>query len=81
MRSMQANRVRNLRERRGITQRQLAAEMSVHESTISRWEAGISPIPDAMKVRLAQFFGCPVAWLMGWDTPADDNRNGQRESA
>ena len=36
-----AERVRTLRERLGLTQRQLAEELGVRQQTVSEWETGI----------------------------------------
>jgi DNA-binding transcriptional regulator YiaG len=36
-----AERVRTLRERLGLTQRQLADELGVRQQTVSEWETGI----------------------------------------
>lgn len=54
--------------------------MEVHESTISRWEAGMVTMPDPDKARLAEFFGVSVPELMGWDRPTNGD-NGERKSA
>lgn len=67
------NRLRALRAARGINQDALAAELGVHESTVSRWESGESGIPDARKQQLAEFFNVSVSYLMGWDEPNGDN--------
>lgn len=73
------NRIRQLRTARGLSLAGLAAEMFVHESTVSRWESGESGIPDHRKQQLAEFFEVSVLELMGWDSP-DDN-GGQRQAA
>lgn len=53
--------------------------MGVHESTISRWEAGAVTMPDPVKAELAEFFAVSVPELMGWDRPNGDN--GERKAA
>lgn len=73
------NRIRALRTERGLSLAQLAAEIGVHESTISRWESGESGVPDHRKVQLADFFDVPVPYLMGWDGP--DGSGGVRRAA
>jgi transcriptional regulator with XRE-family HTH domain len=77
------NRIAELRREQGLSQKQLGAEINVHESTISRWEAGLTTIPDPTKQQIAEFFSVNVAFLMGWDRPNDnDNDNdGQRVAA
>lgn len=55
--------------------------MSVHESTISRWEAGAVTMPDPVKAELAEFFGVSVPELMGWNSPDNGNGDGERVAA
>lgn len=74
MRSMQGtptrdrppNRIREVREARGLRQAHLAAFLDVDQSTIARWERNDSAIPDPAKLRLAEFLGVAPAYLMGW---------------
>ena len=73
------NRIRELRTSRGLSLAVLAAELGVHESTVSRWESGESGVPDRQKVRLADFFDVSVPYLMGWDAP--NGGNGERAAA
>ncbi len=34
--------IRTLREKKGLTQRQLAERLSVSDKTVSKWETGVS---------------------------------------
>jgi transcriptional regulator with XRE-family HTH domain len=57
------------RDSRGITQAELAAELSVTQSTVARWEAGSMPARD-MLARIAEITGgqvMPNDWI---DIPA-----------
>ncbi len=72
---MLENRIRELRNEAGISQKELAARLAVHASTLSRWEAGTQAIPDSQKQHLAEIFGVSVAFLMGWDR-GNGNGNG-----
>ena len=63
------NKIRELRETAGITIDQLGDQLGVTGRTIYRWEAGAVQIPDEQKIALANLFGVPVTYLMGWDQP------------
>ena len=56
--------LRQLRQKAGLTQEQLAVKMYVDRSTIARWEKGYR-IPDLIQLqRLAACLGVPVAELI-----------------
>ena len=61
------NRLREHREARGLTRRQLANRLDVTESTIERWETSKSRIPDERKLELAKLLDVTPSELMGWD--------------
>lgn len=61
------NRLRELREERGLRPYELCIHVQASEATISRWERGLTPIPDEAKAALAALFGVSRAYLMGWD--------------
>jgi transcriptional regulator with XRE-family HTH domain len=61
------NRLRELREARGLKLYDISAAVRADPGTISRWERGLSDIPDETKLELAKFFGVTRAHLMGWD--------------
>jgi ribosome-binding protein aMBF1 (putative translation factor) len=67
------NRLRELREGRGLKPYDLAAQLRVDQTTVSRWERG-GPIPDHRKIQLADFFGCSIAEVMGWERPKRRSR-------
>lgn len=59
------NKIRQLREQRGMQQKELALELSVSQPTVSDWEAG-RKIPSAKStMKLAKFFSVSVEYLMG----------------
>lgn len=64
-----ANRVRELREAKGLIRSEVAAAVKVDQSTVWRWEQG-NPIPDAQKVALAALFEVSPAYLMRWTEEA-----------
>lgn len=60
------NRVRELREARGLTQLQLAEAMSVSRKTVNTIENGIFQPSALVALKMARAFGCRVEdvfWL------------------
>lgn len=58
------NRIRILREERGISQQRLAAELNVTQAMISKYELDISE-PDINTIRcIAKFFGVSSDYLL-----------------
>ena len=61
-------RIRQLREKAGLTQTDLAKQMGVDASTVCHWERG-SIQPDLNKVcKLADLFHVTVDYLLGRET-------------
>ncbi len=57
--------IRELRKEKGITQTELAKEISTTQDTISLWELGKS-YPDVINVvKLCKFFGVTSDYLLG----------------
>ena len=70
-----AENLKKLREKRGLSQKQLGAKMYVSHSTIARWENG-NRLPDAMMIlRLARFFGVDTNTLLQLVAQSDENPN------
>ena len=64
-------RVRELREAKGIQQKELAIDLGVSQPTISDWESG-RKVPSAKStMKLADYFGVSVDFLLGRE---DDSR-------
>lgn len=59
------NNIKSERYRIGMTQEQLAEELSVSDSTIRGWEQGIRSIPSTYAVEMSDLFGCSVDYLFG----------------
>ena len=71
-----ADTVRNLRERRGLTQRMLAERLGVTDKAVSKWETGRG-LPDVALVEpLARELGVSVAELFTGDVRENANRAG-----
>jgi transcriptional regulator with XRE-family HTH domain len=61
------NRLRELREQRKLTRRELSIRLGVTESTIERWEMSKTRIPDERKLDIAKVLDVTPSELMGWD--------------
>lgn len=59
------SRIKRARENTGFTQREVAKETQIHQSSIARYESGTLQ-PDLEKLGiLADFYGVSVDWLLG----------------
>lgn len=73
--NMFAENLRYLREKKGLSQKQLGAKMCVSHSTIARWENG-TRLPDAaMILRLSKFLGTDANMLMQLAAQSDETPN------
>ncbi len=71
-------RLSELRKQKGLKQGDLAASLGVAQSTLSGWENGKFEIDDKNKIKLADFFGVSVDYLLGREVSANSpwNENG-----
>lgn len=70
-----AEKLRKLREQKGLTQRQLGAQMFVNHSTVARWENG-TRLPDAaMLLRLSRCLGVNINTLLQLVAQSDEHPN------
>ena len=60
-------RLKELRKQRGVRQTELAAAIGVAQPTLSGWESGKFQIDDESKIKLADYFGVSIDYLMGRD--------------
>lgn len=68
--------IRTLREKKGLTQRQLAERLSVSDKTVSKWETG-KGLPDISLLEpLAAQLGVSVAELLRGEWVENRNRGG-----
>ena len=58
-------RIRDLREDRDFTQKQLAAYLQIHQTTYSDYELGRLNVPVPVLHKLADFYGVSVDYLLG----------------
>ena len=59
--------IKNMRNNRGITQKMLADELRVAQSTVAMWETGENAPRTKMLLKLAKVLGCTVDELLQED--------------
>ena len=65
------NRLRDLREDKDLNQTQVATVLGMSQTGYSKYETGENDIPTQVLLRLADFYGVSVDYLLGRDeTPA-----------
>lgn len=65
------NRLKELREARGLTLEQVGAYVGVNKATVQRYEIGNIDIKRNVAIKLAECLGTSPAYIMGWtDDPS-----------
>ena len=59
------NRIKNLREKRGIIQEILAAELGITQQMLSKYEKDVTVIKVDILKRLAEYFNVTTDYLLG----------------
>lgn len=62
------DRIKQLREQKGLTQAALARMLNVTRSSVNAWEMGISVPSTQSLVQLAEIFDISTDYLLGIDT-------------
>ena len=57
--------IRNLRIDRGLTQEQIAKVLNVKQNTYSQYEIGVLNYPIDVLIKLADYYGVSVDYLLG----------------
>lgn len=73
---MIADRIKILREARGITQAELARQLSLTRGGVNSWEQGFSTPSPASIVELARFFKVSTDYILGLEERATINVDG-----
>lgn len=73
---MVADRIKAIREQRGLTQADLAKQLGITRSSVNAWEQGISVPSTQYIVELAGLFKVSADYLLGIDTTATVNVSG-----
>lgn len=63
-------RLRQIRKERGIKQTTLCAALGIAQSTLSSWENSIYEPDQNTTLKLADYFGVTVDYLLGRDEPS-----------
>ena len=58
-------RIRDLREDRDMTQKEIAAMLGMSQTGYSKYETGENDIPTAILIKLAGFYRTSVDYLLG----------------
>lgn len=64
------NKLKDLRTRNGLTQKQVAKHLQTTQQTVQRWESGHTAIPASYLKDLSVLFGCSIDELLGLDAKA-----------
>lgn len=76
---MVADRIKTLREQKGITQAELAKQLGITRSSVNAWEMGISVPSTQYIVELAYIFKVSTDYLLGVDMTSTVNVAGLSE--
>ena len=57
--------LKELREEKGFTQKQVSDFLSVHRTTYMKWENGLREPSNEMLVKIADFFDVSLDFLLG----------------
>ncbi len=58
-------RLKELRERDGLTQKELATETDFSQGMIATWEHGVHELTASAIIKLAHFFGVTTDYILG----------------
>lgn len=76
---MVAERVKYLREQKGLTQADLAKQLGITRSSVNAWEMGISVPSTQYIVEIANLFKVSTDYILGVDSSASINIAGLTE--
>ena len=60
-------RIRDLREDKDLSQKQMSEVLNVSQATYSRYESGYLDIPSEVLIKLSRFYGVSVDYILGLD--------------
>ena len=66
------NRLKELRQEKKLSQKELAENIGVHYRTLQNWENGESQIKPEKAQMLADFFGVHIGYLLGYSLSRDN---------
>ncbi len=59
------DRIRDLREARRLTQRQVADVLGIRQQVYSKYELGVRSLPLEHLMKLCRFYGASADWILG----------------
>lgn len=77
---MVADRIRALREQKGLTQTELSRQLGITRSSVNAWEMGISVPSTQYVVELAGIFHVSTDYLLGVGSTSTIDASGLTES-
>ncbi len=74
------NRIAELRKEAGLNQKEFGKLINAAQTSVSNWELGLREAPYDMLVKMADYFGVSIDYLLGREEqnekPATDNGDG-----
>ena len=68
------NKLKELRQEKGLSQQALGKEIGVSYRTIQNWENGVNSIKPEKAQQLADYFGVSVGYLLGYSEYRDSQK-------
>ncbi|AFS79643.1 transcriptional regulator, XRE family [Gottschalkia acidurici 9a] len=59
------NRIRDIRNDKNLSQKQVAEKLNIAQNTLSQYETGERNIPNEILIRLALFYDTSIDYLLG----------------
>ena len=76
---MVADRIKTLREQKGLTQSTLARKIGITRSSVNAWEMGISTPSTQYLIQLAEIFNVSTDYLLGLEATSTISTDGLNE--
>ena len=74
------NRIKEIRQKEGLSQQALAKKIGVSYRTIQNWENGVNQIKPEKAQKLADYFGVSVGFLLGFGTMEEELAYSRKET-
>ncbi|MBQ9915184.1 MAG: helix-turn-helix transcriptional regulator [Clostridia bacterium] len=59
------DRIRDLREERKLTQRQISEILGIRQQVYSKYELGVRSLPLEHLMKLCKYYGASADWILG----------------
>ncbi len=69
------NRLKELRESRGLTQTDLGKILNASQNTVSNWENGNRRIDNERLLKISEYFGVPVGYILCADESSASSKS------